>query len=248
MTNEVTNWQEKLAADAKQIAAQERPAASRISLKGGIMTYMNQPVRGNSLEVIILGGIVEHAYYPGRYDPNKIEAPDCFAFGTGEEGEDMAPHEKSYKPQATTCAECPLFQWGSDANSPSKKGKACKERRKLVFMPADAIKEGSNIAKAELATVDTPVTSVAVWKNYVNYLSNTEARPPWAVVTKLSLVPDPRTQIKLVFEHLFNIGDSSLGALHSRIPAAVELLQVPYEKTEAGLSAKTEAQMSGRKY
>ena len=54
-----------------------------------------------------------------------------------------------------------------DPRKQGNKGKACKERRRLAIIPAAAIKDGE-IAKAELAVLSLPVTSLGNWGNYVN--------------------------------------------------------------------------------
>jgi hypothetical protein len=241
----VVRWDEELAKHAKAAAATERPSVSRISLKGGVMTLLDQRIPNNELTCVVLAAVMEHAYYPNRYDPNNIEAPDCFAFS--ETGDDMVPHEKAYKKQNETCIGCPQYEWGSDKNSPSGKGKACKQKRKLLIMPADALKNNS-IKTAELAVLDIPVTSVRNWATYVNLLSATEARPSWAMVSKIKLEADPRTQIRVSFQPAFPIPEEFLGEIMARAQTSKTVLMVPYEKTEAGLSKKTEAMQSGKKY
>lgn len=242
---EVTTWSEELAKHAKAAAANERPQVSRVSLRGGVMTLMDQKIPGNAMDCIVLASMMEQAYYPNRFDPNKPDAPDCFAFS--ETGEDMAPHAQAFKPQHETCLGCPKNEWGSDANSPSGKGKACKQKRKLLLMPADAIKHGS-IKTCELAVLDVPVTSVKNWSNYVNALAATEGRPPWAMVTNIKLESDPKTQIKVTFKAGFAIGDDHLQELMDRANTTKEILAIPYDKTEQGLSKETAAMQTGRKY
>jgi hypothetical protein len=241
----VVNWQERLAKEAKAVAQTERPAISRISLRGGAMTYQNQPIPNNELTCIILANVHENAYYPNRFDPNKIEAPDCFAFS--ETGQDMVPHEKSYKKQDERCAICLQYQWGSDINSPSRKGKACKQKRKLLIMPGDALKN-ETIRTCELAILDLPTTSVKNFSSYVQGLSVGEGRPTWAMMSKIKLSPDPRTQIRVDFTAAFPLGEEHLGAILQRADEAKMVLMTPYEKTEQGLSDKTAAMQSGKKY
>lgn len=241
---EVARWDEQLAKFAKAAASVERPQVSRVSLRGGVMTLMDQKIPNNEMSCIILSSMMEQAFYPNRFDPNKPDAPDCFAFS--ETGEDMVPHEKAFKKQHETCSGCPRNEWGSDANSPSGKGKACKQKRKLLLMPADALK--GTIRTCELAVLDIPVTSVKNWSNYVNALAATEGRPPWAVVTNIKLESDPKTQIKVTFKPAFPIGDEHLQELLDRANTTKEILAIPYEKTESGLAPQTAAMQTGRKY
>lgn len=246
MSNEVTKWDEELAKHAKVAAAIETPQTARISIRGGVMTYMDQRIADNKMAVIILATVVEHAWYSKRFDPLKPDAPDCFAFS--EDGEDMAPHEKSFKKQSEACSDCALFQWGSDSNSPSGKGKACKQKRKLLVMPASVLNAAGGVKSAELALLDVPVTSVKRWANYVNMVASTEQRPPWGVVSEIKVGPDPRTQLRVDFTHLFNIGDEHLADIVSRLNVAKDILFTPYEKTAEGLSPATAAMQTGRKY
>jgi hypothetical protein len=238
-------WEERLAQEAKEVAKNERPKVSRISLRAGVMTLMEQKIPGNKLDVVILGSVMQRLYYSKPFDANKPDAPDCFAFS--ETGEDMVPHEKAFDKQNETCLGCPQNEWGSATRSPSGRGKACRESRKLLLLPADALKEG-NVKTAELATVDIPVTSVKYWANYVNMLSGTEARPPWAVITQFGVEPDSRTQIKVNFVHRANIAEEFLNALYERMMATKDILIIPYEKTSEGLAPQTEAMQTGRKY
>jgi hypothetical protein len=241
----VVTWQEELAKHAKAAAANERPQVSRVSLRGGTMTLMDQRIPNNELMCVILASMMEHAYYPNRFDPMKPDAPDCFAFS--ETGIDMVPHEKAFKKQNETCLGCPQNEWGSDKNSPSGKGKACKQKRKLLLMPSSALENGS-IKTCELAVLDVPVTSVKFWSNYVNALATTEGRPAWAMVTNIKLEPDPRTQIKLSFRPAFPIGDEHLQELLDRATSSKDILEIPYEKTAEGLAPQTTAMQTGRKY
>lgn len=237
-------WAEELAKQAKDVAASERPSVSRISFRSGIMTYMDQRIPGSKMDCIILDAMLIRAWYPNPFDPNKPEAPDCFAFG--DQDEYLVPHEKSFKKQNETCIGCPQNEWGSAGNG--RKGKACREMRKLVLMPASVLREGGNIKTAELATADIPVTSIRYWASYVNLLASTEARPPWAVVTSLSCEPDPKTQIKINFDLVKSIEDKYLSELQARLVTARDILTIPYEKTSEGLSPQTAAMQTGKKY
>lgn len=246
MSKEVVKWEEELARQAKAVAAQERPQVSRISLRGGVMTYMDQRIPGGKMEVLILGSVMQRTYYKKAFDPNKPDAPDCFAFS--ETGDDMVPHEKSFEKQNATCLGCPQNEWGSATNSVSGKGKACKENRRLLIMPAGVLKKPEGIGAAEVATVDIPVTSVKNWKNYVNVLAGTVQRPPWGVVTEFMVEPDPRTQLKVTFNMKDIVDSAVLGALWERVQKAQDILQIPYEKTSEGLAPQTAAMQTGKKY
>lgn len=221
---ELVKWSEKLAAEAKDVAKLERPALSSISLKAGVMQLGGTPIPGNKLQAIVVGSIFQQRYYTQKWDPNNPANPDCFALSA--DGQGMAPHPDSKKPQAATCTACPHNQWGSDVNG--GRGKACKTTRRLGLLPASAASDGS-AAKAEIALLTIPVMSVKNWGNYVNRLSAEFRRPAWAVVTEVSTVPDVKSQFRVNFDFVRLIPEEELGALHARAGAVQDLLMTPYE-------------------
>jgi hypothetical protein len=219
----------EFAAEAQDAAAKERPAISRLSLKNGMISYMQTPMPGNAIEVVLLVGTVWHKFYEGRYDPNNIVNPSCFAIGADEDAV-MAPHENVAEPRSDACASCPNFQWGSDPGG--GRGKACKETRRLVLIPATALESPEAVAAAELALVDIPVTSVRNYGHFVNTLAATVHRPMYAVVTKLATVPDPKTQFKLTFMPTRTIDDPALiAALRARRADAARAASIPYDES-----------------
>lgn len=221
--------QEELAEAAKEAAAKERPSVGKVSLKGGMMTYMNQALPDNKIDAVILAYSYRNAYYANPYDPNNIVNPNCFAIQ--ESDEDMRPHENVSEPENETCDGCPRHEWGSDPR-PGSRGKACKEGRRLILVPKDALADPEAMAKAEFAVVDVPVTSVRNFGNYVNQLSAAVQRPMWAVVTQLKVVPDPKTQIKLTFTPTEAINDVEIiQAIRARIPDAVRVALIPYDES-----------------
>lgn len=246
MSTEVTKWDEELAKFAQEAASVERPTVANISLRGGVMTYMDQKIPGNKLPCIIIASVMENRYFSKKFDPNKPDAPDCFAFS--DTGEDMVPHELVFDRQHETCTGCPQMEWGSAVNSPSGRGKACKETRKIAVLPSSVLKEPGKIDQAEMAMISIPVMSVKNWSNYVNNLSTTLQRPSWAVVTEVSVEPDPKSQFKVLFKYLEPIGDDFLSALSRRRIGAHAALTVPYEKTAEGLSPTTEKLVKNKKY
>lgn len=233
MSNEVVDWKSEMANQAKAAAALERPSITQISTKSGVMSYQGQPVPGNKLRAVVIASVFEHRYYTGRFDANNPTSPVCFAFSV--DGEEMAPHADSSDAQCqTACNDCPKFAWGSDPNG--GRGKACKAVRRLALVPMDALK--ANAQKAEMAMLWIPVTSVKFWANYVNAVAS-HNRPPWGVVTEISLTPDAKTQFKMNFDCVELLPDDMLGAAHSRIEQAIAMLTTPYAPQEAQAPAPT---------
>lgn len=222
----LVKWDEELSKHAKAIAETERPALANISLQGGVMTYESQRIPENKLKVIVLAALKERRFYLNKFVPGKPEAPDCFAFLSDDISEElMSHHAASFKPQHDgVCSECPQNQWGSNPNSPSGRGKNCSLTRKLCLLP----QHGSG---KEMALVSVPVMSVKNWSNYVNEVAATVARPPWAVITEISLHPNQRSQFEVKFACVGLVPEDQLGTLYERIALAKTILSTPYDKT-----------------
>ena len=218
-----------LAAQAKQAAAKERPNLSKISLKSGVISYGGQPVKGNVLPCIILAASYKNALYKGRYDPNNIVNPNCFSLA--ENDDDMVPDSVVTNPEHSQCTGCPNREWGSDPNG--GRGKACKETRRLVLLPAsvlDADDPLKAIKEGELAVLDIPVMSVKFYSQYVNILAGSIGLPAWAVVTDISTKPDPKSQFVVQFQGIKAAGgDDILDALEARRNEAVRISLVGYD-------------------
>lgn len=240
MANEIVNWEEVLAADARAVAAVETPRVGKISLRAGQMTYEGNPVPENKLECVILASAVERAYYTSAFDPNHITSPACFALSIT--GEAMRPDPASTEPQHTDCATCPMNAWGSDPKG--GRGKACKEGRRLVIMAVP--KDAESAAAADMALLRIPVTSVRYWAAYVNTVAASWQRPPYAIITEISVAPDARTQFRVGFKTVGVLSDDVLGAVHGRIPAATAVALQPYEASAE--PAADEVSSSSRKY
>jgi|SRR5271155_480624 hypothetical protein len=216
---EIVNWEKELGEAAVKAAQSERPALAAISLRGGIMMYEKVAIPGNKLQCIIVASMMQRLFYPNPFNPNKPESPSCFAFHDGEDGVPWLPHEKVHDRQADTCALCPRSEWGSDLKG--GKGKACKEVRKLAVIPGTESKE--------MALISIPVMSVKNWSNYVNGVAASAKRPPWGVVTEISVHPDARSQFVVKFDLVDLLPESSLAGVFGKIGLAKEVLTTPYD-------------------
>lgn len=245
-TNLPIPWAEQLAAEAKQVAAMERPSVAQISLKGGVMIYNGTRVPGNKLDCMVVSSVFQHRYYKAKYDPDNPTNPDCFALSLS--GEDMVPHADSKDKQAETCGACPNFKWGSDPKG--GRGKACRASRRLAVIPSIPPDEDgvTFVKKAEIAILTLPVTSIRNWGTYVNQLSAEYRRPPWSVFTKVIVEPDPDTQLKVQFECTGIVADEGvLGAIHARRAPIDELLLTPYDSSGEGEKSEADDKKS-KKY
>lgn len=248
-SKEIVNWEETMRQEAKAIAAVERPSVTNISTKSGIMSMNDVPIPGNKLPCIVIGSVFENVLYLGQFDAMNIVPPDCFALGEAIDGQTpiMVKHEacadNEFGPE---CASCPMFAWGSDTKRPNSKGKACKEKRRLALLPATAVQDGQ-VAKAEMALISVPTTSVRNWGNFVNLTAAEYGRPPWGVLTQISVQPHQKNNMEMKFECMGVVADQYLAEVYKRLPAAREILMQPYDMTPPAPRQAPQTQ-AGRKY
>ena len=217
-------WQDSLAKDAKDASALEQPEIQAFSTRAGVLSFNGNAMPDNKMNGIILASSFVNSLFINKFDPNNIVSPLCFAMSAT--GEDMAPHNNSFKPQNESCDGCEHAEWGSDVNSPSGRGKACKETRRFAIIAQDALED---LAKAQIAIFSVPVTSTAAWGNYIHTLAATAKRPPWSVITEISLVADPKKQFRVQFEAVDVINDDeTLDALNDLRQKAQQAVEVPY--------------------
>jgi hypothetical protein len=225
VSQEVITWEQELEKAAKEVASRERPSLSNISLRNGIMQLSGTPVPGNALPCVIIASAFENQWFAGDFDPNNIKNPDCYALS--DDGENMVPDPSIEHPQHENCTDCPKGQWRTDRRG--GKGKDCKEKRRLALLPSDALKDG-NIKTAEMAVLTLPVTSRANWANYVNQLAAEHRRPPWAVLSTVSVHPHPKNQFEVRFKCDALVNEDHLSDLNMRIGSAMQVLLTPYDK------------------
>jgi len=218
---ELVSFENEMAQMALEVVKAEQSTAGMtfLSTKSGILSYRGDPVAGNKLACVILSSPIERLFYSERYDPTKIVPPSCFAIGRV--AHEMAPHSSVEKPQHASCEGCPRNEWGSSLQG--GKGKACRETRRLLLIPADAITTADTVAKAEVAALRPPVTSLKNYANYVQTLAASIKRPPVAVISEISVVPDAKTQFKVTFNMVKPIAEPGIiKALMQRAEQEVE--------------------------
>lgn len=236
-------WQEELAAAAKDESSKETPSITNISFRSGVLSFGGQPIPNNTMTAIVMQTAYERALYEGKFDPNKIKNPICFALST--DGEDMAPHDNSLHPQNETCVGCPMDEWGSAGEG--RRGKACKETRRLALIPADKLESVDDIRTSELAMAKIPVTSVSNWSNYVHQVSAVHNVPFWAVVTRITLRPHIKNQFEVFFDIAETVDEvEALEALKLKRGHVEPFVMAPYpvaveEEEEAKPVAKPAA-------
>jgi hypothetical protein len=153
--------------------------------------------------------VLLNKYYSIAYDGDNIQPPDCYAFGRDEKK--LAPHEVAGKKQCEFCANCAKNQFGSAAQG---RGKACSNRRKLALVEAGTLLnrkfkayDKEELERANVGYLEIPPTSINTWGAYVKQVACVIKRGPQTVYTKISLVPDNKTQFRVCFELVGPIPD-----------------------------------------
>lgn len=236
-TTAITVWEEQMAAAATKQAASEKPSTFKsISLRGGQLSVDDSPIPGNELDVVILCSAHENQYYTADFDADNPTIPACYAFSEIDGEEDgMAPHEESEDKQGDDnglCAAC----WANQMGSAEKgRGKACKNVRRLAVVTADALESADALNEAETRMMKIPVMSVKGWASYVREKLGEINRPTWGVVTNIKLVPDPKSQFRVVFTfgELINFDQDLFDAMQAKIKSVAESIVAPYVKMEA---------------
>lgn len=214
-TEQLSLFEDQLAAMAMDHvkAEQSTLGTAFLSTKSGVLTYRGNPIANNSLDCVILAGPIERLYYDSRYDPTKIVGPKCFAIATVATG--MGPSAVVSDPMRKECEGCPCNEWGSAANG--GKGKACRETRRLLLLPADSIASPAAVQAAEVVVLRPPVTSIRAYTTYIQTVAATLRRPSLGVVTTIAVVPDAKTQFKVTFTMKSVVQDADvLNALITR--------------------------------
>lgn len=245
-TKDVANYDEMLANMAKRAKAIERPTTSKIGVRAGVLSYNKEPVPDNKLDCIIIASTSANLFYEEKWDPDNPVNPVCYAYS--EDGENMVPHPKASKPQHTDCDTCPMNKWGSDPEG--GKGKACKNTRRLMLVPAGTT--AADLPTAELAVLQLPVTSVQNWAMYVNKVATLFARPPLGIITTIGTKPDMKTQFKVTFANGPLVANELIMPLMNKAEEAREVIEQVYdpnpEPTEEDKAAKAKKAERSKRY
>jgi hypothetical protein len=236
-SNALIPWQEQLAKDAAIAADMEANAGGGnfFSVRGGILSFNDAPLKNNEMAVVITDAILENVFYDGVYDSSTPQAPLCFAFGRDEMA--MKPHDnvvKNGSEQFDKCRGCPMNEFGT-ANA--GKGKACRNTRRLAMISAGEfdeqgrfkmVKEADHFESAALGFMKLPVTSIKGYAAFVKQVVGVLGRPPHGIFTKVKVIPDPKTQFRVIFEALGPIPDHIMPAVMKRNQEARATIEQPY--------------------
>lgn len=239
----VASYEERLAQHAAETEDQGRKtsAGKFISMRAGVMMYDSNPVAGNALDTVVVDYVNENAYYEGKFDPDNPVPPVCYAFGRTED--EMKPHAEAKEPQADSCEECEHNKFGSAEEG---RGKACKNIVRMALLPASPL-TAEAVRKADFAFLKTPVTSVKAWEGYKKSLKALQKTIPIAVVTTISVSPDPKTQFRVNFGAKAALPAAIGNAVLDRLEEAGEALVQPYPEPEERAPAKPTARKPAAK-
>lgn len=264
MGTALEKYSAKLAAMAKAyVESEDSGGVKNISTKSGRFSYDDTDL-GTELILVMLDAVRENAYYGSKYD-SRAEVhlpPVCFALG---KSKSLTPHKTvvyseeggHFNPQAEECDVCPWNEYGS---SDTGRGKACGNRRRLAVLHAGDIVPGTrkkaeeitifddpkDYQRGEIYTLRLPPTSIKSWAAYVKAVSAGYQRPPCAVVTRVSLVPNDKTQFSVEFSTVAEVEEDVLEAVLGRLDEASAILMEPYAPPTAEMLSKAAHATKGR--
>jgi hypothetical protein len=225
------NWEKEMAAHAQQYAEAEAATGGGawLSIRAGQLSFQGTPLPDSQLECVVLDYRFENTWYGGvPFDADNPRPPHCFAIAKVEG--DLAPHQDSHDPQHQQCKGCVQNEFGT---SDRGKGKACKNIRRLALLHSDYLKSPQTIADAPVVFLKVPPTSLTGWANYVKKISNVLGKPPYAVVTRVTVSPDQKVQVRVDFDVASEIRDKKLlGAIFAKRGDAQGNLDLPYQWTD----------------
>lgn len=231
-------WDEELAKYAAESAKMEANVGGGqfFSVKSGVLSWQDNPMPNNEMGVIIVDSIMENAYYDGEYDPSNPQPPLCFAFGRSED--ELVPHERVVEAgnaQSDACEGCQFNEFGS---ADKGRGKACKNTRRLALLPAgkfdkhgefELFDDTEHFESTEVGFMKLPVTSIKGYATFVKQVAATLKRPPFGIVTKIKVVPDPNSQFKVIFEAIGNVPDELMSIILKRHEDIRTTIDFPYD-------------------
>lgn len=230
MSNEVVSWSERLAREAKEVIEAYRPDIGSITFDQGILKYEGVQVPDNKMDVVVLGAAFVNLFYKKEWVAGQLwSPPDCYAMSL--DGRGMVPEASAKNVQNTDCMSCINLKWGSDPKG--GRGKACKEKMRLIVIPAGNLSSAETVAKSGVGVFTLPVMSVEAWKLHAQRVSVGTGGSYWGVVSRMKEVPDKKAQYKIEWETQAKIEDPTiLNALAARLDWACDHITQPYKEQE----------------
>jgi len=198
-----------------------------ISFKSGVLTIDGTPVKDNKIQVVLVDFVLENNYFPGKYNPNNTKPPVCYAIGRKKD--EMAPHAEAAEAQHQTCEGCEYNEWGSAEEG---RGKACKEGARVALVAWDGL-NAKTVDATELRYAKIPVTSMQGFAAFTKQIMEVLNKLPFMVVAEMAVIPDAKTQFKVVFSLVQEIKDNALlQGLYTRHEAVSKTIGFGYPKPE----------------
>lgn len=263
MANEIAKYDEAWAKAAKTFVEREKSGASTLSLAGGVFKLGDDEMPGNKLCVVILDSVFENAYYDKKWVAGEqTMPPKCYAMA--HEEEELAPHAAMegsayFEPQATECSGCPMNQWGT---ADVGKGKACKNRRRLALLPAgqyekvkgtkndyvhEMFTDEEHYKSADMLVLKLPVTSGKEYSKFVKKALAEYGRPPYGLVTEITVEHGGSNQFTVKFEVLDALPDEFFTTIQARHDEASREIIRPYMEPDAeqAVAPKAASRLAG---
>lgn len=132
---DLQSYEAQLAQEAEKVKATlGAPSTNKVSTKGKMFTLPDGTTNPGPMSCVILDYNSFNSWYKGVYDPSDPKPPVCWALN--KIVTDLTPSTNCPEPQAERCEPCAKNQFGSEG-----RGKACKNRRRLLIAPVTATPE-----------------------------------------------------------------------------------------------------------
>lgn len=241
----LARWDEELAKEAEVAAAKMAGVGTGggfISTRGGVLSMDGAPVPGNQLAVVVAAFKHANMYYEDEFDPDNPAVPVCYAFG--DDVKTMEPHDEASDKQSAGCKGCPQNEFGSAEKG---RGKACKNTVRLGLLSAGDFgpsgegkfkfdNDPDSYTQGEARFLNLPVTSVKTFAGFMktlekNYsiLGAKRPLPPFAVVVKVKVVPDQKSQYLVTFTPIQMVTPEVGLAIKGRVAELEESLERPFQ-------------------
>ena len=231
MGKDLTVYKQQMLEAARSYAEKEKSDARFVSIRGGKFKLGEDELPGNQIIAVIAHSVFENTFYDKAWDDKEASPPRCYAMA--DDDEDMAPHPsmqdfpEHFTPQAAECRDCKWNKWGSGKGN----AKACQNRRRLALVPAGYVEkvpgtraefdvhmyeDENDYRSGDMYFLKLPPTSQREFAKYVKMLAAEHQLPPYGVITRVEIVPDDKSQYKVVFEPLAEIPDDLLETIIAR--------------------------------
>ena len=184
----------------------------------------------SSVEFVIVKAAanISKIFYINGYVEGSSAPPDCWSV------DGVKPDAASPAKQSSSCAGCPMNQWGSHITPAGKKAKRCTDSKRLAVVPADDV-ENKRYGGPMLMRV--PAASLGDMATYdANLMS--KGFPYFAVQTRISFDPQEAFP-KLVFNPVKPLTDEdAVKVLEMREGEQVaRILSAPVEEVTADVAS-----------